>query len=294
MSREIQTFSDYLKKNQVVIKTEVAKALPKHLDAERMMRVLRTEINKNPDLNKCTPISIISAFMQSSQLGLEPGSALGQAYLIPYKDKCQFIIGYRGMIDLARRSGQLISISAHAVYENDLFEFEFGLNENLRHIPTRGERGRFICAYAYAKLSNTFENSSGKDSYQFDVMFKNEIDDIRKQSPSSSKSYSPWQTHYEEMAKKTVIRRLFKYLPISIETQQAVNIDEAHERGDTENYVDLTPFAFVEEKQSKSDEVAQKIMIDNQEVNTQTGEVNANPIDIETRLKNYEKSQQNL
>lgn len=290
MSKEIMTFSQYLTKNQTIIKAEVSKALPKHLDSERMMRVLRTEIQKNPDLNKCTTQSILSAFIQSSQLGLEPGSALGQAYLIPYKDKCQFIIGYRGMIDLARRSGQLVSISAHAVYENDLFEFEFGLNEKLRHIPSRGEKGRFVCAYAYAKLSNTFDNSNGKDSYQFDVMFKNEIDDIKKQSPSFSKSFSPWQTHYEEMAKKTVIRRLFKYLPISIEAQRAASIDEAHERGDEETYVDLTPFNLVEEKRaSKSDELASKITIDMEPIKESPA-----PSNFEDKLKAYEEAESKI
>jgi recombination protein RecT len=132
MSKESKdlSVSQYLKNNEVKIRTAVIKSLPKHVDADRMMGVLKFELNKNPTLNRCTPLSILGAFMQSAQLGLEPGGALGQAYLIPYGNRCQFIIGYKGMIDLARRSGQLISLSAHVVFENDIFDFEFGLNEN--------------------------------------------------------------------------------------------------------------------------------------------------------------------
>jgi|SRR5215813_10973893 len=231
MAAQLETFEGYLKHNQELIKKQIQVALPRHMNADRMMRVLTTEIKRVPELKECTTQSILGALMQASQLGLEIGSLIGHGYLVPFKrmDKktnkyvkeCQFIIGYRGMIDLARRSGKIISISAHEVYENDHFEFQYGLDEKLNHIPAQGERGHFIAAYAVAKLDN--------GGYSFGVMFKNEIDKIRSQSKTGSKEYSPWGTHYEEMAKKTVIRRLFKYLPVSIELYENLIKEEISE-----------------------------------------------------------------
>lgn len=229
MTTEIQTFSSYLSKNKDMVKMQIAAALPKHMNADRMLRILITEVKKTPDLNKCTFQSIMSSIIQASQLGLEVSSILGHGYLIPFnsKDKktgkyikeCQFIIGYRGMIDLARRSGKLISITAQVVYENDHFDFKYGLDEKLDHIPYHGgDRGKFICAYAIVKLD--------QGSYQFDVMWNSEIEDIKKQSKSAGSSFSPWQTHTDEMRKKTVIRRLFKYLPISIELYENLVKDD--------------------------------------------------------------------
>lgn len=267
MSKEVQTFSSYLAKNKDVILTQIQMALPKHLNAEKMLRVVMTELRRVPDLNKCTIQSLLGGIIQASQLGLEPGNALGHCYLIPYRNnknqtyECQFIIGYRGMIDLARRSGQMISISAHVVHQNDDFDFEYGLNERLSHKPTKGERGNFVCAYAYAKLANTYDNS-GVGAYQFEVMFKDEINDIRTRSKSGSSGYSPWSTDYEEMAKKTVIRRLFKYLPISTEMLKAINIDEAYERGEAilpDDLIEVEGTEVIPAAPTKADAIANKI-----------------------------------
>ena len=108
-----QVLSDQFKK-------QLALAVPKHLSADRMARIAATELRKTPALLNTTPASFLGAVMQSAQLGLEPGSALGQAYLVPYGNQCQLILGYRGMIDLARRSGQVLSLSAFAVHELSL------------------------------------------------------------------------------------------------------------------------------------------------------------------------------
>jgi recombination protein RecT len=289
MSKDLTTL-EYIKGNEDKIKKRIGSALPKHIDPNRMMSVLKFELNQNPALNRCTPQSIITAFIQSSRLGLEPGNALGQSYLIPYGNRCQFIIGYKGMIDLARRSGQLISISAHVVFENDLFEFEFGLNEKLKHIPARDDRGKFVCAYAYAKLSNTFDNS-GRDSYQFDVMFQNEIEEIRMKSPNGRNKTSPWETHYQEMAKKTVIRRLFKYLPISVEAQRAAVVDEAYERGEEDNFIDLSDIETIDDKpQTKSDALSQKINL-NDSAPIQNDN---NPKNFDDKLKAYEQANKTI
>lgn len=234
-SKELVTVSQYLSKNEVLVKQQIQNALPKHMDAAKMYRVLLTELTRIPDLNKCTVKSVLSGLIQSSTLGLEPGGVLGHSYLIPYRNnkngtyECQFILGYRGMIDLARRSGQLVSIQAHAVYEKDTFEFEYGLNEKLRHLPSLKDRGTFVCAYALAALSGTV-TVGGQQAYQFEVMTKEDVDKIRGRSQSSGSQYSPWKTDYEEMAKKTVIRRLFKYLPISTELRDVIAAEEEFER----------------------------------------------------------------
>lgn len=211
------------------MKAQMALAMPKHLDAERLARIALTEIRRVPALAKCDQRSFAGALMQCAQLGLEPGSALGHAYLIPFDNRkrniteVQFIIGYRGMIDLARRSQQIISIESRAVYETDTFEVQFGLNSDLKHVPdwTAADRGQLKFVYAVAKLKG--------GGTQFEVMSRADIERVRAQSKAGSNG--PWVSHFEEMAKKTVIRRLFKYLPVSIEMNLAVGLDEQAEAG---------------------------------------------------------------
>lgn len=209
------------------IKSQIALALPKHMTADRMARIAITEIRRIPKLANCDQNSFLGAIMQCAQLGLEPGSALGHAYLLPFDNnkkritEVQLIIGYRGMIDLARRSGQIISLTARAVYENDEFSYAYGLTPDIKHIPCDGDQGAITHVYAVANLRD--------GGVQFEVMSKAQVDKIRSQSKSSGNG--PWVTHYEEMAKKTAIRRLFKYLPVSIELQQAVMLDEKGEAG---------------------------------------------------------------
>ena len=221
------------------VKQQMALAMPKHMTADRMMRIALTEIRKVPALGKCNVESFMGSIMQCAQLGLEPGSALGHAYLLPFgsgkasdgKANCQLIIGYRGMIDLARRSGQIVSLTARTVHENDTFAYEFGLEETMTHKPAEGERGKITHVYAVAKLKG--------GGIQFDVMSKADVDKVKSQSKAGSSG--PWVTHYDEMAKKTVIRRLFKYLPVSIEMQTAVSLDERAEANiDQDNAAALT------------------------------------------------------
>lgn len=205
---------------------EIARCLPKHLTPDRMARIAMTELRKTPKLQECDPMSFIAAIMQASQLGLEPG-VLGSCYLIPFnnnktgKVECTFMPGYRGFLDLARRSGQIDSLVARAVYENDKFEYEFGLKESLVHKPNMDEPGQFIAVYAVANLKD--------GGHQFDVMSKKQVDTIR--AGSQGKNSDAWTKNYDEMAKKTVLRRLFKWLPCSVEMQKAVSLDEQQESG---------------------------------------------------------------
>jgi recombination protein RecT len=209
------------------IKEQIALALPKHLDPDRLLRIALTEIRRNPKLAECSQASLLGALFQCAQLGLEIGGSLGQSYLVPYGREVQFQLGYRGMIDLAMRSGQVASIEARAVYEGDEFHCQFGLHSDLSHTPDwnnadRTDPKRLTFAYAVAHLRDS-------DRPQFVVMSRAEIEGIRKRSKSGSSG--PWVTDYEAMALAKVTKRLFKWLPISIELARAVAADDAADAG---------------------------------------------------------------
>lgn len=213
------TIQDYVKSQS----GEIAKALPSVLTPERFTRMLLTAINANPKLAQCTPPSFLGAMMSAAQLGVEPNTALGQAYILPYFNKnvleAQFQLGYKGLIDLAYRSGEVEVIQAQVVYENDKFEYEYGLDPKLSHIPASSDRGEAIKVYAM------FKTKSG--GFGFEVM---SMEDIRKHaekySQSYGKSFSPWKSNFEEMAKKTVLKRVLKYAPLKSDFVKAVVQDE--------------------------------------------------------------------
>lgn len=207
-----KTIAAYMKK----MEPQFAQAMPKHLNPERLTRIALTTIRTNPALLTCNVPSLMAAVMQSAQLGLEPG-LIGHCYIIPYGKEATFIIGYKGMIDLARRSGQIVNIYAHCVYEKDLFDYELGLNPKLDHKPAKGDRGKLEYVYAVAHFKD--------GGYQFEVMDLHEIEKRRSRSKASKNG--PWVTDYEEMAKKTVIRHMWKYLPISVEIMSAAEKDES-------------------------------------------------------------------
>ncbi len=254
------------------VKKQIALALPKHVTAERLSRVAITEINRVPELKKCDQLSFLGAIMQCAQLGLEPSNGLGQAYLLPFKNnkkgitECQFIIGYRGMIDLARRSGQMVSLSAFAVYEKDHFDYELGLNPTIKHKPSfEADRGALIFVYAVANLKD--------GGVQFEVMSKAQVDKVKAQSKAAGSTYSPWSTHYEEMAKKTVIRRLFKYLPVSVEMTKAVTYDELAEAGvsqDNDKFIDDVDYSVLDEVTEQTQELEHQ---QGEQVDLATGEI---------------------
>lgn len=240
------------------MKPAIKQAIPKHMTPERLLRIATTSIRTNPKLKICTPESLLGAVMQCAQLGLEP-SILGHAYLIPYKnkkkdgqrewleDECQFQIGYKGLIELARRTGQISSIMAQAVHEKDVFEYEYGINEKLRHVPADGDRGQVTRYYAYAKFKD--------GGYSFLVMSKQDImihrDRFSKSKDKQGRHYGPWLDHFDEMAKKSVLKALMKYMPISVEFQRAVDQDETtkHFDGNAEDMsevIDVTDWTPAE------------------------------------------------
>jgi recombination protein RecT len=233
--------------------------LPRHLSAERILKVALVAASRNPLLLECDAMSILRSVMSSSQLGLEPDGPLGSAYLVPFKNKngrmeAQLIVGYRGLIDLARRSGQIVSIEAHVVREKDKFECSFGLEPVLKHVPDwSDDPGKQIAVYAVAKLKD--------GGVQAEVMTKHEVDAIRKRSRAGN--FGPWVTDYEEMSRKTVVKRLAKYLPISVELSQALEVDNATDTGElTVMDVEIKEAGDVQPPEpaaSKSDAIAEKL-----------------------------------
>lgn len=198
-------------------------ALPKHMDAERFTRIVITEVRRNPALLRCNPLSLLGSMMLSAQLGLELGP-LGHAYLVPFGNEVTFIVGYKGMIDLARRSGQLSTIVARAVHEKDQFSYRYGLDEDLTHVPAEGDAGPLTHVYAIAKFKD--------GGVTFVVLSKAEVDSFMARSPSAKAKTSPWKSDYEAMAKKTAIRRLFPFLPVTPELAQVITVaDETHVPG---------------------------------------------------------------
>lgn len=189
-------------------KQQIARALPKHMTADRMIRVAATAMSKTPLLMKCNRVSFLGAMLTLSQFGLEPNGR--DAHLIPFNNTkagtvdCQLIIDYKGYVKLILQSGLVSHLHADVVCENDDFEYDQGVI--VKHkIDLRKPRGAMYAAYATA----TFKDGTKKS----EVMSKEEIEAIRKRSKAGN--YGPWQTDYSEMSKKSVFRRLQKWLPLS-------------------------------------------------------------------------------
>lgn len=209
---------------------EIKKALPSVITPERFTRMVFTALSSNKKLQACTPESFLGAMMQAAQLGVEPNTPIGQAYLIPYGNQVQFQLGYKGLIDLAYRSGEVQSIQAHEVHEDDTFEYELGLNPKLKHVPAMKDRGQVILYYAVIKLKNGGEG--------FEVMSREDVDQFAR---AKSKTYKngPWQTDFDEMAKKTVLKKVLKYAPLKSDFAKQVKEDETIKTSISENMTDL-------------------------------------------------------
>lgn len=253
-----QTIAAYLKK----MEHQIAEAMPKHMNIERLSRIALTTIRTTPKLLECSIPSLMGAVMQAAQLGLEPG-LIGHCYIIPYGKEATFIIGYKGMIDLARRSGNIQSIAAHEVYENDFIELTYGLEENLKHIPwflrkdeKPAESGKVIGAYMVAKF-----NDGGHFIHYMPI---SEIEAHRSRSKASKNG--PWVTDYTEMCKKTVVRAGWKWLPISVEIASAVTKDETTRKDITpdDSFIDITPTVpeGPESSENSEDELTGQVGID--------------------------------
>lgn len=247
-----KTMQQYIKS----MEGEIKKALPSVITPERFTRMTLSALSVNPKLASCTPKSFLGAMMSAAQLGLEPNTPLGQAYLIPYKnkgvDEVQFQIGYKGLIDLAYRSGEVEVVQAQIVYENDEFECEYGLEPKLVHKPADKDRGEAVKVYA------VFKTKSG--GYGFEVM---SMDDVRKHASNHSQSYnssfSPWKSNFEEMAKKTVLKKVLKYAPMKSDFVRGIVQDETIKTDISEDMYSVNNDIVFEAEYS--------------EIDTETGEV---------------------
>lgn len=208
-------------------RAEIERALPKHMDADRLARIATTVIKSSPILMQCTSESLLGALMLSAQTGLEPGP-LGHAYFTPRRNKgkweCQWIIGYKGIIELARRSGKILSIEARDVCEHDEFDFEYGLNEKLVHRPVLdGPRGDIVAFWGLARFAD--------GGHYFVVLSRADVDEHRGRSDSFKANGGPWITDYAAMGRKTVIRVMQPFLPLTAEQAAVLSHDETVANG---------------------------------------------------------------
>ena len=224
---------------------QIKNALPTVMTPERFTRIVLTALSSNPKLGQCTPNSFLGAMMQAAQLGVEPNTPLGQAYLIPYRNKgtleCQFQLGYKGLIDLAYRSGAVQSIQAHEVHENDEFEYSYGIDGTIRHKPALKDRGPVIAYYGVWKTKD--------GGYGYEVMSVDDVISVRDQySKAEDSKFSPWATNFDAMAKKTVLKRALKYAPLKTEFARALSQDntikttiapDMADEPDETNYTDI-------------------------------------------------------
>jgi len=210
----------------VALKPAIAVAVPRHLDPERMSRICLTALRTTPKLQECTLPSFLGSVLELAQLGLEPNTAMGEAYLIPRKIKgvmqCTIIIGYQGLLEVAFRSGKVSNVYAEVVHDGDAFDYQLGLDPDIRHKPIGDEDAPLTHCYAVAVLKD------GRKSFR--VLTRRQVQ--KRQASSGSGKSGPWVTHPEAMWRKTALRALCGQLPRSAELRQAAAIDEAPEYGE--------------------------------------------------------------
>jgi recombination protein RecT len=232
---------------------------------ERLVKLTLVAASRNPQLLQCSPESIYTSLMDASQLDLEPFTGLNYSYIIPYHNgktgqkEAKFIPSYRGLMELARRSGQIKSIDADIVYENDEWKVEKGLNPKLIHVPNfkAKDRGDPILVYAIARFKD--------DGYQFVVMTMDQIDKVRKSSKASNSG--PWVDWWDQMALKTCLKALLKLCPMSTELAAVVAKDNIADHGDTLNvdFIDEHEHLEIDDlkelkAESKADELVERLV----------------------------------
>ena len=222
------------KKTLITYEGEVKKALPKGWDTTRFLRIATTALSSNPKLAQAcalSPITFIGAMMNAAQLGLEPNTSLGKAYLLPYNniDKntgkkvpmVQFQIGVYGYIDLAFRSGLVKSITAKIRHKKDFWEYEEGINPKLRHIPyDEGDPGESVGYYAVIHMKDTVNPDGTKSEGAVLTAYMPKYE-VLEHAKRFSKSFNkkagtfsgPWSTDFDAMARKTVLLQALKYAP---------------------------------------------------------------------------------
>lgn len=231
MTQELKSSHPMVEIRSILTKNreQIKMALPRHMSPDVIIRTALTTCQRIPQLMECYPPSILGAVIQTAQWGLTLDPIIGEAYPVPFKNNkrnrtdCELIVGYKGLLKLVKNTGQVNEIYAHAVFKGDDFHFSYGSDQHLHHVSkTRGTDWKDITHfYAFCKLT--------PNGQQFEVMTKEEVDAIRRRSKAANNG--PWNTDYVEMGRKTVLRRLCKYLPKSPNLLKAVGLDEQGESG---------------------------------------------------------------
>lgn len=217
---------------------QIGAALPAHLNVDRIGRIFLSTIQRNQNLLKCKPLSLVQSLQTCAQLGLEPDDLMGHVFLVPYKDECRVLVGYKGLIALIRRSPEVSQVYARVVHDGDEFTATQGTEESIHHVRNLVSPSEEVMAI-YAVIRYRDGNS------QFELMTREQVERIRQ--VSSNPNSEPWSKHWEEMAKKTVLRSLSKWAGVDYFVEQAVAIDERTDAGlsmpDAIDVTDLSPEA---------------------------------------------------
>jgi len=230
MTNEVRTnkpdLKGFLEKNIASVRA-VASAT---LNPERMTRLVCAAASRDEKLAECSPLSILRSLAQAASMGLEPFDGRNEVYLVPRwnsKAKCKeatCLVGYAGLIRLATDTGKIRNIDARVVYAKDDFAVEYGIDPRITHRPSFDkDRGEIVAVYAVAHFPD--------GASQFEVMSVHEVNEIRDRS-KDKKDFSPWTTDYSEMARKTAVRRLAKYLPKSQALAHALENQAKAEAGE--------------------------------------------------------------
>lgn len=230
-----------------LVSKELERALPGFLrgQADRLIRCLITETQKNPALMDCTPASLFGCCIQAGQLGLTIGGPLGHAYLIPFGNtkkgnrEAQLIVGYKGFVDLAHRSDKVRRITPRVVREGDAFEVRLGVSQDIRHTPVRNNFGKPTDYYVVIELAN---GGTDFETFTFDEAIRHrDRYSTTRTAPDYVRAKSPWYEvsddgvagpGFDAMALKTLVRKLAKRLPLSVEMSTAAELDEQIDRGE--------------------------------------------------------------
>ena len=247
---------------------ELARALPDHMKPERLVRIALTAIRLNPDLSRCTPESFLGSLFVAAQTGLEPVG--GRSYLLPFNrsvkkpdgtwhsiKECQFIIGYKGLVELFFRHEAALSIDMQTVHANDEFDYQYGTEAFLRHKPALKNRGESIGYYAVAMIKgggSVFYYISKEDALVHGQKHSKTFDKKKEQFYDAS----PWAKEFDAMALKTALIQLAKKLPLSVEVQRVIQADETSRdyRKGIDSALDIPATDWTEEQPESVKEAA--------------------------------------
>lgn len=210
---------DLLKKFQL----KISSVVPKHVQEVVILNAVMNSVRKNPKLLNCSNGSMLSAIMCCAETGLVPDNPLQLCHLVPFKGQVIWIPGYRGLVELARRSGEIGDVDSDVACINDEFYYERGLNQNIVHKPNLRDRGEMTHFYAIMWYLDS------RIRAKFEVMTFEEVERIRDSSPG--RNNDPWRLHFSEQARKTVLKRLMKTAPLSSQLALAINQDNLAETG---------------------------------------------------------------